>query len=93
MSEMNVDLLYPDIIVQVWTDRYPMEREWSTYMIRQQLTENVETEEIKFYIWDELFDTEERRIALRSWDILHIEYILRCLQENGWSDLGLSTAS
>lgn len=90
---MNVELLYPDIIVQVWADRYPMEREWYTYTIKQQLSQGIETDSIKFYIWDELFDVEDRRIALRSGDILHIEYIFKCLRENGWSDIDKSTAS
>lgn len=90
---MNIELLYPDITVQIWADRYPMSREWNTYTLKQQLLQDMETDKIMFYIWDELFDVEDRRIALRSGDILHIEYILRCLQENGWSDIDLSTTS
>lgn len=90
---MNVELLYPDITVQIWADRYPMYREWNTYILKQQLSADMKTDNIMFYIWDELFDVEDRRIALRSGDILHIEYTLRCLQENGWSDIDLSTTS
>ena len=90
---MNIELLYPDIIVQVWEDRYPMERNWDTYTVKQQLARDVEADNIMFYIWDELFDVEDRRIALRSGDILHIEYILKCLHENGWSDIDQSTTS
>ena len=90
---MNIELLYPEIIVQVWQDRYPMARDGNKYTIKEQLSQGVETDNILFYIWDELFDTEDRRIALRPWDILHIEYILKCLQENGWSDIDLSTTS
>ena len=90
---MNIELLYPDIIVQVWEDRYPMERNWDTYTVKQQLIQDVEADNIMFYIWDELFDVEDRRIALGSGDILHIEYILKCLHENGWSDIDQSTTS
>lgn len=94
MSEsMNIDLLYPELIVQVWEERYRMDRIWNKYILKEQLQQGVETDNILFYIWDELFDTEDRRIVLRSWDILHIEYILKCLQENGWSDIDLNTTS
>lgn len=93
MSEMNIELLYPEITVQIWQDRYQMDRDGNKYTMKEQLVQWVETDQLLFYIWDELFDTEDRRIVLRPWDVLHIEYILKCLRENGWSDMDKSTAS
>ena len=44
------------------------------YILDENLSEYIEADNVYVYINDKLFDTIDKRIALRAWDTLHLEY-------------------
>ena len=44
------------------------------YILNQVIDEYTEADNVEVYINDKLFDTIDKRIALRQWDTLHLEY-------------------
>lgn len=44
------------------------------YILNENLWEYLEADNVYIYINDKLFDTIDKRIALRAWDTLHLEY-------------------
>lgn len=78
---MKVELLLPELSVQVGNLVFPMSREGKHYEIKEQLAQGIETDNILFLYWNEVFDIEDRRIALRAGDTLHIEYNLNVYED------------
>ena len=72
---MNVMWLMPErISIKVWEDMYDAYMDNGKYILDTVLTDYLETDYVYIYVNDELFDTIEKRIALRNWDTLHLEY-------------------
>lgn len=67
-------LLPHTIRIQVWNNSYYSDLEDGKYILKVQLSEYTEADKVLIYVWEELFDTINKRIALRAWDTLHLEY-------------------
>lgn len=62
--------------VKVWDNMYiAYLTDWK-YVLNQMVDEYLEADNVYIYMNDELFDTIDKRIALRAWDTLHLEYSL-----------------
>ncbi len=76
---MNIDIegLIPEQIdIKVWNEMYTAYLTDWRYVLDQHLNWYLEADYIYIYMNNKLFDTIERRIALREWDTLHLEYTL-----------------
>lgn len=76
MSE-SIDIMWlmPDFIeVRVGVNTYTAYMDNWKYVLIQQLSEPLEADNVYIYVKGSLFDTIDRRIALRAWDTLHLEY-------------------
>jgi len=74
---MKIDIMWlmPERIgIKVWNEIYDVFQEDWKYILNTILNDSIETDNIYIYIDDKLFDTIDRRIALRAWDTLHLEY-------------------
>ena len=74
---MKIDIMWlmPERIgIKVWDEIYDVFQEDWKYILDTQLPNGIETDNIYIYVNDKLFDTIDRRIALRAWDTLHLEY-------------------
>lgn len=74
---MKIDIMWlmPERIgIKVWDEIYDVFQEDWKYILNIILNDSIETDNIYIYIDDKLFDTIDRRIALRAWDTLHLEY-------------------
>lgn len=72
---IDIISLMPDTIqVIVWGKWFGA---WLTnwkYVLNEKLEEYLEADNVYIYMNDKLFDTIDKRIALRAWDTLHLEY-------------------
>lgn len=74
---MNIDWLMPEQIeIKVWDNIYTVYCEDWKYILNIQLIDKLETDNVYVYVNNKLFDTIDRRIALRAGDTLHLEYSL-----------------
>lgn len=74
---MKIDIMWlmPERIgIKVWDEIYDVFQEDWKYILNIILNDSIKTDNIYIYIDDKLFDTIDRRIALRAWDTLHLEY-------------------
>lgn len=74
---MNVNIMWlmPESIdIEVWNNRFSACLINWKYVLNQQLDEYTEADNVFIYVNDKLFDTIDKRIALRAWDTLHLEY-------------------
>ena len=72
---MNVMWLMPECIsIKVWDEMFDAYIDNGKYILDVVLDNYLETDYVHIYINDVLFDTIEKRIALRNWDTLHLEY-------------------
>lgn len=67
-------LLPKKITIQVWENKYETDLVDNKYVLKVVLNELTVVDNVYIYIWDKLFDTIEKGIALRAWDTLHLEY-------------------
>ena len=74
---MKIDIMWlmPERIgIKVWDEIYDVfQKDWK-YILNVQLTNGIEADNVYIYVNDKLFDTIDKRIALRQWDTLHLEY-------------------
>lgn len=72
---MNVMWLMPErISIKVWNEMFDAYRDNGKYILDVMLNNYLETDYVHIYVNDTLFDTIEKRIALRAGDTLHLEY-------------------
>lgn len=72
---IDIMWLMPERIgIKVWDDIYDVFQEDGKYTLNMPMNNGVEADNIYIYVNDKLFDTIDRRIALRAWDTLHLEY-------------------
>lgn len=72
---MNVMWLMPEHIgIKIWEDMFDAYMDNGKYILDVVLSNYLETDYVYIYVNDELFDTIEKRIALRAGDTLHLEY-------------------
>ena len=74
-ERIDIMSLMPDVIqVIVWGKAFGASMINWKYVLNETLEEYLETDKVEIYINDKLFDTIDKRIALRAWDTLHLEY-------------------
>lgn len=76
---MSIDItsLIPETIdMVVWNNVYHTYLTDGKYVLKETLSEYLEADSVQIYINDKLFDTIDKRIALRAGDTLHLEYSL-----------------
>lgn len=76
---MSIDItwLIPEVIdIKVWYNIYHTALSDGKYILNETLWEYLETDKVEIYVNDKLFDTIDKRIALRAGDTLHLEYSL-----------------
>lgn len=72
---IDIMWLMPERIgIKVWDYMHEIFKENWKYILDVSLSSNLETDNIYIYIDDKLFDTIDKRVALRAWDTLHLEY-------------------
>lgn len=74
---MDIDIMWlmPESIdMKIWEQVFNAGLVNWKYVLNQNLWEPLETDTVYIYINDKLFDTIDKRIALRQWDTLHLEY-------------------
>ena len=74
---MDIDIMWlmPESIdIKIWEQVFNAGLVNWKYVLSQNLWEPLETDTVYIYINDKLFDTIDKRIALRQWDTLHLEY-------------------
>lgn len=72
---MNVMWLMPErISIKVWDEMFDAYIDNGKYILDVMLNNYLETDYVYIYVNDTLFDTIEKRIALRAGDTLHLEY-------------------
>lgn len=72
---IDIMWLMPERIgIKVWDDIYDVFQEDGKYTLSIQINNGIEADNIYIYVNDKLFDTIDRRIALRAGDTLHLEY-------------------
>lgn len=74
---MDIDIMWlmpENIDIKVWDRIFTVRLENWKYILNQTLDEYIEADNVDIYINDKLFDTIDKRIALRAWDTLHLEY-------------------
>lgn len=79
--------LLPDSIeIQVWSKKYKTDKVYDTwelkYVLKEQLDVDVETDNIFIYANDWLLDVIDKKIKLKAWDTLHLEYTLYVNEED-----------
>lgn len=74
---MDIDIMWlmPESIdIKVWDKMFNASLNGWKYILHEELGEYTEADKVDIYINDKLFDTIDKRIALRAWDTLHLEY-------------------
>ena len=74
---MSIDIMWlmPESIdIKIWEQVFNAGLVNWKYVLNQNLWEPLETDTVYIYINDKLFDTIDKRIALRAGDTLHLEY-------------------
>ena len=74
---MNIDIMWlmPESVdIKVWNKVFTARLDNWKYILNQVLNEYTEADNVEIYVNDKLFDTIDKRIALRGWDTLHLEY-------------------
>ena len=74
---MSIDIMWlmPESVdIKVWDNIYTAWLDHWKYILNQTLDEYTEADNVDIYINDKLFDTIDKRIALRQGDTLHLEY-------------------
>ena len=74
---MDIDIMWlmPESIdMKIWEQVFNAGLVNWKYVLNHNLWEPLETDTVYIYINDKLFDTIDKRIALRQWDTLHLEY-------------------
>ena len=74
---MSIDIMWlmPESVdIKVWDSIFTVWLENWKYILNQTLDEYIEADNVDIYINDKLFDTIDKRIALRQGDTLHLEY-------------------
>lgn len=72
---IDINWLIPnELIIQVWNNKYKTEQKEWKYVVNEKLSEPLDSDFIYVYSGKKLFDTIDKRIALKAWDILHLEY-------------------
>jgi hypothetical protein len=62
--------------IKVWDNTYiAYLNDWK-YVLNEAINEYLEADNVYIYMNNELFDTIDKRICLRAWDTLHLEYSL-----------------
>lgn len=78
---IDIQQLIPErLTFIVWDLTYDIAWGW-TYIINEQLNQDLETDNVLVYMGDKLLETIDKRIVLRAWDTLHLEYILHVYEE------------
>jgi len=74
-ERIDIMCLMPDTIgIKVWDKMFSAWLENWKYILNENLWEYLEADNVHIYLNDKLFDTIDKRIALRAWDTLHLEY-------------------
>ena len=74
-ERVDIMSLMPDTIqVIVWGKTFMAYMTNWKYILNETLEEYLEADNVYIYLNDKLFDTIDKRIALRAWDTLHLEY-------------------
>lgn len=74
-ERIDIMSLMPDAIqVIVWGKAFSAYMANWKYILNETLEEYLEADNVYIYLNDKLFDTIDKRIALRAWDTLHLEY-------------------
>lgn len=75
IERVDIMWLMPDFIdIKVWDYTYTAPLVDWKYVLNQTIGEYLEADIVYIYMNDKLFDTIDKRIALRAWDTLHLEY-------------------
>lgn len=81
IESIDIMWLMPDWInIKLWENMYTVYMDKWKYVLNEQLTEYLEVDNVDIYVNDKLFDTIDRRIALRAGDTLHLEYSIHAEQ-------------
>jgi hypothetical protein len=81
IESIDIMWLMPDWInIKLWENMYTVYMDKWKYVLNEQLTEYLEVDNVEIYVNDKLFDTIDRRIALRAGDTLHLEYSIHAEQ-------------
>lgn len=74
---IDIQQLIPErLTFIVWDKEYKTDLTDWKYIVREQLNQDLETDNVLVYTDKWLFDTIDKRIVLRSGDILHLEYTI-----------------
>lgn len=74
---MSIDITWlipEEIDIKVWYNIYHTQLSDGKYILNEVLWEYLEADKVEIYVKDKLFDTIDKRIALRAGDTLHLEY-------------------
>ena len=75
IESINITWLMPDhVSIKVWDNVYDAYVEHWKYILDVVLSNYLETDCVFIYVNGILFDSIEKRIALRAGDTLHLEY-------------------
>lgn len=75
IESINITWLMPDhVSIKVWDNVYDAYVEHWKYILDVVLNNYLETDCVFIYVNGILFDSIEKRIALRAGDTLHLEY-------------------
>lgn len=81
IESIDIMWLMPDWInIKLWENMYTVYMDKWKYVLNEQLNEYLEVDNVEIYVNDKLFDTIDRRIALRTGDTLHLEYSIHAEQ-------------
>lgn len=74
---IDIQQLIPErLTFIVWDKEYKTDLTDWKYIVREQLSQDLETDNVLVYTDKWLFDTIDKRIVLRSGDILYLEYTI-----------------
>ena len=77
IERVDIMLFMPEFVhIKVWEETYVAPLVDWKYVLNQNIDNPIEIDSVDIYVNDILFDTIEKRIALRAWDTLHLEYSL-----------------
>lgn len=76
---MSIDITWlipEEIDIKVWDLTFHTMISNGKYILNEVLWGYLEADKVEIYVNDKLFDTIDKRIALRAGDTLHLEYSL-----------------